>query len=104
MIKLGADPFLMSNDGRNAFHWATRIGSKNILEALVSSIPSSQLQRVLNTSVQDGYGMKIIHIAARFNNLSLFEYIMSLEQQNRKTCLHTTFPADENGKKEYVKI
>lgn len=100
-MTLGADPFLVSTDGRNSFHWATRIGNKKILETLVDNIPSSDIIKMLNTPIRDGFGMKLIHIAARFNNTSLFEYIMTLEQKNRDTCIHNTYPPDENGEKEF---
>ncbi|CAI2366068.1 unnamed protein product [Moneuplotes crassus] len=104
MVKLGADPFLKSNDGRNAFHWATRIGEKPVLETLVSCIPSSDVTRMLNIPVEDGYELKPIHIAARFDNLALFEYIMELEQKCSKTCLHTTYLRSKDPNKDFIKV
>ena len=85
LIKLGADPFLMSEDGKNAFHWATRIGCKNTLELLIDGLPSTEIHRMLNTSTENELKMKPLFIAARFDQVGIFEYILSLEQKNRKT-------------------
>ena len=104
MLDLGADPFLMSNDGLNSFHWATRIGNKNILELLIKDLPGPKIHRMLNTPTGNEFRLKPIFLAARFDQVSPFELFLSLEQRNRKSCVHTTYPADENGEKKYNKL
>lgn len=101
LLQLGCDPAIMSRDGKNAFHWAARIGNKEALETMADILPSQKIYEFLNTCTLDAYKMKPIRLAARFDNLTAFSVLLNLEQRNRDTCIHTTYAANEEGVKEY---
>jgi len=90
-MELGCDPFIKSRDGKNAFHWATRIGNTSVLKCLTASFTIDQIYEMLNTETEDTFRMKPLQLAARFDHVEAFAFIISLEQRNRETCIHTTY-------------
>ena len=79
MMELGYDPFIMSKDGKNAFHWAARIGNADILRKISEFLTFNQIMMLLNTPTEDQMRMKPISIAAKFDNMEAFAFLWDLE-------------------------
>jgi ankyrin repeat protein len=100
LMDVGWDPFIMSNDGKNAFHWAARVGNLSVLTAIASACTSTQLSMLLNTPTSDKSRLKPLILSAKFDHAEAFAYLMKLEQKSRKTCIHNTYP-EVDGHKAY---
>ena len=78
LLDLGADPFIASRDGKNAFHWATRIGNLEVLKTLMSGYTDEQVDEMLECKTGDFYHMKPIHLAVRFDHIEVFKYLTTI--------------------------
>lgn len=79
LMELGYDPFIMSKDGKNAFHWAARVGSADVLKKISEFLTFSQIMMLLNTPTEDHLKMKPISIAAKFDHMEAFAFLCDLE-------------------------
>lgn len=84
-MQLGCDPFIAGKDGKNAFHWAARVGLTSVLRAIAEASPLERIHELLNTPTNDAHKLKPLYLAARFDHVEAFSYLMSLEQKNRET-------------------
>lgn len=102
LLQLGANPFLASNDGKNAFHWASRIGNKEAIEAMTEVLSTDQIRELLDSQTNDEHNLKPIQLAAKHDTISVFPLLMNLEQKNREHCIHHTYPANADGTKDFT--
>ena len=63
----------------NAFHWAARIGSAEILRKISEYLTFNQVMMLLNTPTQDQFKMKPLSIAAKFDHMEAFAFLCDLE-------------------------
>ena len=104
LMKLGGDQFLQSNDGKNAFHWAARIGTTSALKAIIESSTNEQVEKLLNCETNDEHKIKPIHIAARYDQAQAFSYLFNLEKHNRESCSHSESQIIDNEESKFVKF
>ena len=102
LLKQGADPSLQDHDGRNVLHFASKFGNPEIIELMLSHVPSidsitkegdtplliaarnDKLQAVkylvqqgADPSLQDHDGWNVLHFASKFGNPEIIELMLS---------------------------
>ncbi|MEI0701004.1 ankyrin repeat domain-containing protein [Brachyspira intermedia] len=69
LLDNGADPYIKNENGRNSFLWACGVGSVDVIKMLVEF--DSDL-----VDSQDRFDANGLHIAARNDNVEVFEYLV----------------------------
>ncbi len=70
LLDNGADPYIKNENGRNSFLWACGVGSVDVIKMLVEF--DSDL-----VDSQDRFDANGLHIAARNDNVEVFEYLVN---------------------------
>lgn len=69
LLDNGADPYIKNENGRNSFLWACGVGNVDVIKMLVEF--DSDL-----VDSQDRFDANGLHIAARNDNVEVFEYLV----------------------------
>ncbi|KLI47302.1 ankyrin repeat domain-containing protein [Brachyspira hyodysenteriae] len=70
LLDNGADPYIKNENGRNSFLWACGVGNVDVIKMLVEF--DSDL-----VDSQDRFDANGLHIAARNDNVEVFEYLVN---------------------------
>ena len=70
LLDNGADPYIKNENGRNSFLWACGVGNVDVIKMLVEF--DSDL-----VDSQDRFDANGLHIAARNDNVEVFEYLIN---------------------------
>ena len=130
LLKQGADPSLQDNDGWNVLHYASQGGNPEVIELMLSHVPSidsitndgvtplmivaanDKLQAVkcllrqgADPSLQDSEGWNVLHHASKSGNVAIMEEILShgVDIESRNNSGETPLMLSQSyGKSEVV--
>jgi ankyrin repeat protein len=77
LIRVEADPNLISLDGLNALHYAVQSGNLDTVQFLIES--SQTPMDYVHSKVQDDIKNTSLHLAAQYKQFKLIEYLLSVK-------------------------